>query len=97
MLIRPFGPRRGPGLLGAAARTAVVAGTATAVSGAVRRHQVEEASPPPPAPAPQYAPPQPRGVTDDQLERLERLAKLVDAGVLTPEELQAQKAAILGG
>jgi hypothetical protein len=31
--------RRGPGLIGAAARTAVVAGTATAVSGRVARRQ----------------------------------------------------------
>ncbi|MCX5144740.1 MULTISPECIES: SHOCT domain-containing protein [unclassified Streptomyces] len=31
--------RRGPGLLGAVARTAVVAGTASAVSGRVQRHQ----------------------------------------------------------
>jgi hypothetical protein len=31
--------RRGPGLLGTMARTAVVAGTATAVSGGMRRHQ----------------------------------------------------------
>ncbi|WP_326665728.1 MULTISPECIES: SHOCT domain-containing protein [unclassified Streptomyces] len=31
--------RRGPGLLGAAARTAVVAGTASAVSGRVQRRQ----------------------------------------------------------
>ncbi|MCR2808591.1 MULTISPECIES: SHOCT domain-containing protein [unclassified Microbacterium] len=32
-----------PGLLGMAARTAVVAGTATAVSGSVQRHQQERA------------------------------------------------------
>ena len=32
-----------PGLIGMAARTAVVAGTATAVSGAVSRHQQERA------------------------------------------------------
>ncbi|MFE6254183.1 SHOCT domain-containing protein [Agromyces sp. NPDC057865] len=32
-----------PGLVGMAARTAVVAGTATAVSGSVQRHQQEKA------------------------------------------------------
>ncbi|WP_235507636.1 SHOCT domain-containing protein [Agromyces sp. Root1464] len=32
-----------PGLIGMAARTAVVAGTATAVSGSVQRHQQEKA------------------------------------------------------
>ncbi|MEU8133938.1 SHOCT domain-containing protein [Streptodolium elevatio] len=40
MLMRgPMMARRGPGLLGAAVRTAVVAGTASAVSGRVREHQ----------------------------------------------------------
>ena len=65
--------RRGrPGLLGVAARTAVVAGTATAVSGRVHQgqqakaqqaadaeayRQQEAAAPPPPAPAPPPPPP----------------------------------------
>ena len=35
--------RRRPGLIGLAARTAVVAGTATAVSGGMQRHQAEKA------------------------------------------------------
>ena len=34
--------RRGPGLIGMAARTAVVAGTATAVSGRVARRQQQK-------------------------------------------------------
>ena len=37
------GPRRGPGLIGVAARTAVVAGTATAVSGRVAQRQHDKA------------------------------------------------------
>ena len=37
----PLGRRGRPGLIGMAARTAVVAGTATAVSGSVQRHQQE--------------------------------------------------------
>lgn len=37
LLRRPVGTRRGPGLLGSMARTAVVAGTATATAGAVHR------------------------------------------------------------
>ena len=39
----PLGRRGRPGLIGMAARTAVVAGTATAVSGSVSRHQQEKA------------------------------------------------------
>lgn len=66
--------RRGgrPGLIGMAARTAVVAGTATAVSGRVARHQeakaeekyaaqqyeAQQAAPAEPPPPPAYAPPQ---------------------------------------
>ncbi|MBP2414368.1 3-oxoacyl-ACP reductase-like protein [Arthrobacter stackebrandtii] len=62
----PFIGRVGrPGLLGLAARTAVVAGTASAVGGAVTRRQNERAAasyaqdypPAPPAPAPVQAPP----------------------------------------
>ena len=33
---------------------------------------------------------------DDPLDRLEKLVKLRDAGALTPEEFEAQKAAVLG-
>lgn len=39
----PLGRRGRPGLIGMAARTAVVAGTATAVSGAVAGHQQQKA------------------------------------------------------
>ena len=39
----PFRSMGRPGLIGMAARTAVVAGTATAVSGSVQRHQQEKA------------------------------------------------------
>ena len=39
----PLGRFGRPGLIGMAARTAVVAGTATAVSGSVQRHQQEKA------------------------------------------------------
>ena len=101
----PVGVRRGPGLIGTAARTAVVAGTATAVSGNVARRQAaraQAAAPEPPAPAPAAPPPPPpppaptAAAGDDTLERLERLAALRDAGVLTDEELAEQKKKILG-
>ena len=97
--------RRGPGLVGMAARTAVVAGTATAVSGRVARRQDErsaatyqgyetqQAAPVPSAPQPG---PQSGGMDEDALAKMERLAKLHEAGVLSDQELAEQKALILG-
>jgi len=94
----PIG-RRGPGLIGVAARTAVVAGTATAVSGAVHNKQEAKqdakqaaaAQAAAPAPAPVEAP-----AEGDQMAKLKELAELHTAGVLTDEEFSAAKAKILG-
>jgi len=85
------------GLLRMAARTAVVAGTATAVSGRVQRRQAakwdeqdsqqyaqQAAAAPPPAPE------------DDATAQLKNLADLHAQGVLTDEEFAASKAKILG-
>ena len=88
-----------PMLLRGVARTAVVAGTATAVSNRVSRRQAARwsqqeqgypqetyAEPPPPA-------------TDDrdhQIAQLKELADLKAQGILTEEEFAAQKAQILG-
>jgi putative oligomerization/nucleic acid binding protein len=91
--------RRGPGLIGVAARTAVVAGTATAVSGRVARRQqakyVDEqqaAAPPPPPPAPAAEP-----SADEALAAsLRQLAELHDQGILSDDEFAAKKAQILG-
>jgi hypothetical protein len=91
--------RRGPGVVGAAARTAVVAGTATAVSGRVARRQqnkyaaqdqqaYEQQAAAPPAPA--------AGAEPDYMAELEELAKLRDQGILSPEEFEAKKKQILG-
>jgi len=90
------------GLIRGVARTAVVAGTATAVSNRVSRRQGErwaseqdaayqeqasqQSPPPPPAAAP---------AGDDMLDQLKQLGELHDAGVLTDEEFAAQKAKIL--
>jgi hypothetical protein len=82
------------GLLRMAARTAVVAGTATAVAGRVQRRQAarwdqqdaqqyEQEAPPPEA-------------EDDATAQLQNLAKLHTQGVLTDEEFAAAKAKILG-
>lgn len=89
------------GLLRMAARTAVVAGTATAVSGRVRNKQEqksdakaqeqaaaqEAAAPPPAAPAP---------TSDDSVAQLQKLADLHKQGILTDEEFTAAKAKTLG-
>jgi hypothetical protein len=89
--------RRGPGLVRAAATTAVVAGTA----GAVRHRQDQKyaaqdqaaydqqvaaqqaAAPPPPA-------------EPDYTAELQKLAELKAAGILTDEEFEAKKKQILG-
>jgi len=91
-----------PGLLRGVARTAVVAGTATAVSNRVSRRQANRwagqeqaqyAEPQYYDPPPQYAP-APAAV--DPIEQLQRLADLKNQGILTEEEFAAQKARILG-
>ncbi len=91
-----------PGLLRGIARTAVVAGTATAVSNRVSRRQAERwqsqgsSNEPEPAyqePAPQYAPPP----APDPIQQLKDLADLKAQGILTEEEFAAQKARILNG
>jgi len=82
-----------------AARTAVVAGTATAVSGRVQRRQAaryDEQDAQQYAeqqPQPQQAPPEPE---DDATAQLQNLAQLHAQGVLTDEEFAAAKAKILG-
>lgn len=87
-----------PGLLRGMARTAVIAGTATAVSNRVSRRQVgrwsrqaqeqQEYAEPEPA----EAPPDP---TSAKLDQLRRLGELRTQGVLTDAEFAQQKARIL--
>jgi hypothetical protein len=93
-----------PGLLRAVARTAVVAGTATAVSNRVSRRQAErwqqQGSYPydQPEPASQEPPPQYAAApAPDPIQQLKDLADLKAQGILTEEEFAAQKARILGG
>lgn len=94
-----------PGLLRGVARTAVVAGTATAVSNRVSRRQAGRwaeqeaaqqaaAAPPPPPPAAPAAPP-----ADDmtaKIDQLKQLSTLKEQGVLTEEEFAEQKRRLLG-
>ena len=91
------------GLLRMAARTAVVAGTATAVSGRVARRQAarydEQYAQEPQqqyAPEPQQYAPEAPAAEDDATAQLQKLAALHTQGVLTDEEFSAAKAQILG-
>jgi Short C-terminal domain len=88
-----------PGLLRGVARTAVIAGTATAVSNRVSRRQANrwaqqdqgqyvQAEPVQQFPPTQTAP--------DPVAQLKDLADLRAQGVLTDAEFEAQKARILG-
>jgi len=83
------------------ARTAVVAGTATAVSNRVSRRQANRWSEQEAASyqEPQYSQPPPaaQSSTDDTLAQLKELASLKEAGVLTEAEFDQQKAKILAG
>lgn len=101
----PYIPRRGrPGLLGLAARTAVVTGTATAVSDGMatrrkRRAQAEyehaqyefaqqQAVLPIPAPTPT--------ASVDLVAELQKLGDLKSQGLLSESEFEAAKARLLG-
>jgi hypothetical protein len=99
-----------PGLIRGVARTAVVAGTATAVSNRVSRRQAnrwsdqnaQQAPPPQQYAEPQYAPPPPQPApvaaapAFDPIDQLTKLAALRDQGVITDQEFVVQKAKILG-
>ena len=87
------------GLVRMAARTAVVAGTATAVSGRVQRRQAAKYDEQDAQQYAQQAPPPPAAVApaeDDATAQLQNLAQLHQQGVLTDEEFAAAKAKILG-
>ena len=89
-----------PGLLRGIARTAAIAGTATAVSNRVSRRQAgrwqRQGYYDEPEPDPGYAQPPPPAAAPDPIEQLKELAALNQQGVLTDEEFAAQKAKILG-
>ncbi|MER5657246.1 SHOCT domain-containing protein [Streptomyces sp. NPDC060011] len=91
-----------PGLLRGVARTAVVAGTATAVSNRVSRRQAGRwAQQEAPAqayqePAPAAAPPPPGADMTSKIDQLKQLGDLKNQGVLTEAEFEEQKRRILG-
>ena len=91
-----------PGLVGTMARTAVIAGTATAVAGGVHNRQAQsaqaaqaQAAPPPPPPAPPAAAAPGAGEVDITGE-LTKLAEMRNNGILTDEEFAQAKAKLLG-
>lgn len=97
------------GLLRGVARTAVVAGTATAVSNRVSRRQANRWSQQEQQQAyqqqayqqqyeqpPPPPPPAEAAPAPDPIAQLKDLAELKEKGILTDEEFQAQKAKILG-
>ncbi|MFF5494274.1 SHOCT domain-containing protein [Streptomyces aquilus] len=99
-----------PGLLRGIARTAVISGTATAVSNRVSRRQAgrwaqqeqqqsayeQQVAAPPPAPPQAAAPPSTGDDMAHKIDQLKQLADLKAQGILTDEEMQAQKRQILG-
>ncbi len=88
-----------PGLLRGVARTAMIAGTATAVSNRVSKRQGERWSQqeapqqqaPEAAPAPAAAP----AGEPSMIDQLKQLGELKSQGILTEEEFAAQKAKLL--
>ena len=91
--------RRGPGLIGTAARVGVAAGVANRVQHRQNQRWAEQeqeqyaqqqqyAQPAPAQPAPAAEP--------DYTAELERLAQLRDQGVITPEDFDAKKRQLLG-
>jgi hypothetical protein len=93
----PMVRRSRPSILGSAVRTAgrtaIIAGTATAVSGKVAAKQAAGAAPPAAAPA---EPGPPAGLSAEAMEQLQKLADLHKSGILTDDEFATQKARILG-
>jgi Short C-terminal domain len=85
-----------PGLVRGVARTAVVAGTATAVSGRVARRQNQRWAQQEQQQAYEQAPPPAAPPAEDPIAKLKELGELHDSGVLTDEEFAAQKAKLLG-
>jgi hypothetical protein len=96
-----------PGLLRGMARTAVVAGTATAVSNRVSRRQSARWAAQEPAPYPQeqapypqeQAPPPaaaPAAQGESRIDQLKALGELKSQGILSDAEFEAEKARILG-
>jgi hypothetical protein len=91
-------PMRRRPVLRTVGRTAVIAGTATAVAGGVSRHQQNKYAQQEAAAAPQEAAAPVEAAapdSDDLINKLKELATLKDQGILTEAEFNDQKAKIL--
>jgi hypothetical protein len=110
MLRRPAVGRRGPGLVGTMARTAVVAGTATATANAVSNRQAgrQQAAEDQAQQQATYDQQQQMAAMQQQqasapagppdlATKLKQLADLNAAGALSDAEFAAAKAKLLGG
>jgi membrane protease subunit (stomatin/prohibitin family) len=85
--------RRGPGLIGTAAR----AGVAVGVAGRVQHRQQQRWAEQDQAQYEEQAPAAPaESAEPDYTAELEKLAKLRDEGVITPEDFEAKKKQLLG-
>ena len=84
-------------LLRGVARTAVIAGTATAVSNRVSRRQANRWAQEDQGQYAEPAPAAPAAPEVDPLDQLKQLGELKASGVLTDAEFEAQKAKILAG
>lgn len=84
-----------PGLLRGVARTAVVAGTATAVSNRVSRRQQGRWAAQQEPQAPSYAAPPAAPDMTSKIEQLKQLGELKTQGVLTEAEFAEQKRRLL--
>jgi len=84
-----------PGLLRGVARTAVIAGTATAVSNRVSRRQAGRWAEQEQQQAPPAGPPPGEDPMAQKLSQLKELGELRAQGVLSDAEFEAQKARIL--
>jgi membrane protease subunit (stomatin/prohibitin family) len=85
-----------PGLMGTMARTAVVAGTATAVSGGVSRRASQRADEQAQYQAAQQTAAPAAAAPDDSMAKIRELGEMRSQGLLTDEEFTAAKAQILG-
>ncbi len=95
-----FRRNKQPGLIGraatTAARTALITATATKVAARTApKAGAAPAADPTPAP-PVEAAPKAAGLTDEAIARIQKLAEMNKAGILTDDEFTTQKARILG-